>query len=320
MLLLSVNEYITARSKVDSIILLQKLQSSAWKVNLPTPVLTPSTPALDRIAADQMHDGTLVHWQYGHWGWPKNLWAFAKSKHVICLHLDTLITAFLTEPLYLCVRELVSSCIKETMYVRRDSKRGTGGERVLLEASLHLCMCVANHWTVWDCGEPIGIYIRAGNRQNSENSEPWVSSEVAQPNLRLMGWMGCGLFLPDHMECYLSVSLTDHLGRGKRWRQEGWKDSQGLQSNVSLETEINIGFVDRNMINCWFAELWDRIAAPLVLCWKPGSLVRLQARSHYLSCPTVRHCPLPAFYSAAESSCLLVKFFFSRRETFVLPQ
>lgn len=49
---------------------------------------------------------------------------------------------------------------------------------------------------------------------------------------------------------------------------------------------------------------------PLALCWKPGSLVRLQVRSHYLSCPTARHRPLPAFYSAAGSSCLLVNFFF----------
>lgn len=65
-----------------------------------------------------------------------------------------------------------------------------------------------------------------------------------------MGWMGCGLLLPDHMECYLSVNLTDHPGRGKRWRQEGWKDSQRLQSNACLETEIKLEVVVHNMINC----------------------------------------------------------------------
>lgn len=122
---------------------------------------------------------------------------------------------------------------------------GTSGERILLEASSHLSVCVANRGTVRACGEPFGIYILAGNRQNSENSEPWVSSEVAQPNLRLMGWMGCGLFLPDHTECF-----TDHPGRGKGWRREGWEDSRGLRSNVSLEAEINMGLADRSVINC----------------------------------------------------------------------
>lgn len=90
-----------------------------------------------------MHDGTLVHWQSGQWGWPKNLWVFAQSKHVICLHLDTLISAFLTEPLYLC--EIVSSYIKKTIYIRRDSERQTRREHIyyfICKFFIFVCVCV----------------------------------------------------------------------------------------------------------------------------------------------------------------------------------
>lgn len=56
-----------------------------------------------------------------------------------------------------------------------------------------------------------------GNKQNFPNCEPWVSTVVAQPDLWLMGWIGCSLYLPDHRECYLSVNLTDHPdSRGAR--------------------------------------------------------------------------------------------------------
>lgn len=41
-----------------------------------------------------------------------------------------------------------------------------------------------------------------------------------------MGRMGCGLLLPNHMECYLSVSPTDNPGRGKRWRETRGLEAQ----------------------------------------------------------------------------------------------
>lgn len=76
-----------------------------------------------------------------------------------------------------------------------------------------------------------------------------VSLEEAQPDLWLMGWMRCGLLLPDRG--MLSICQPDRTSTRDSERREGWKDWQRLERNTCMET-------GSWRYSCSFVSLWSR--------------------------------------------------------------
>lgn len=148
---------------------------------------TTQTSAPDRIAADQMHDGTLVHWQFGQWGSPKNLRVSAQSRHVICLHLDTHHRIPRSATAYECVCASLCLLIVKNNLCKSRFPETTRKERIYSpykQVGIFVCACVwPNHWQ-WDYGKAIGIYFLAGNSEILRTESPWC----------LRRWLGqiCG--------------------------------------------------------------------------------------------------------------------------------
>lgn len=78
-----------------------------------------------------------------------------QSKHVICLHLDTLITAFLTRPPYLYACVLLH---KNTMYGRFREMDEKGAYLFFyMQVCIFVCVCVHVWLYAWPIAEPCGI-------------------------------------------------------------------------------------------------------------------------------------------------------------------
>lgn len=163
-----------------------------------------------------MHDGTLVHQQFGQWGWPKNLWVFAQSKHVICLHLDTLITAFLTAPLGLLLTW------KHNVFKRQNSERRPERQ--------HICSFICK-FASFAVSELCGIEDKALRFRFSLEMDriPRIQN-LGCPQTRpgqicgwWDGWDAACCFLTTWNAIYLSARLTIQAGGRDGERQEGWK-------------------------------------------------------------------------------------------------
>lgn len=78
-----------------------------------------------------------------------------QSKHVICLHLDTLITAFLNRPPYLYACVLLH---KNTMYGRFREMDEKGAYLFFyMQVCIFVCVCVHVWLYAWPIAEPCGI-------------------------------------------------------------------------------------------------------------------------------------------------------------------
>lgn len=178
---------------------------------------TAQTSAPDRIAAGQMHDGTLVHWQFGQWGSPKNLRVSAQSRHVICLHLDTHHHIPRSATAYECVCASLCLLIVKNNLCKKRFPETTRKERIYSpykQVGIFVCACVWPNHCQWDYGKSHRDLFSRWKQRNSENWEPLVSSEVARPDLRLKGWVGC-CFLTTWNAIYLSTWPSIQAGRSE---------------------------------------------------------------------------------------------------------